>query len=360
MRHFITVVVLVIAAAAHAQSPTAAPNIVANDANKISDADLDALIETVGTWSWFRTIRELEPEEYEKMTSDFAKAIRSGKSEEEAIALVQARAVELMANYFPAASDEALLTLIHRNWIGTLKKYKDTNSRACIAALNGALGAKINLEQGFPDLDSADTLQIAEDIMLSGASKKPVSFDKRTADEDLARISDQLALEHGKGADLLGKPNEWMDNSDEACNLLLEMYEQVDALPNKRAANVVRLLVTGSSSVGARPGKSQPTIPKAQVVGSTLASPEKNASSLPPTPTSVLTYHVVKITPGDVLNLRAGPGSNYPIVTKISAATRGITLGQKRAANGPTTWQEISVGGYTGWVNEIYVEADQP
>jgi uncharacterized protein YraI len=71
------------------------------------------------------------------------------------------------------------------------------------------------------------------------------------------------------------------------------------------------------------------------------------------------TYHIANIKPGDVLNLRAGPGSNYPVVTAIPPGTRGITLSNKRTANGDTMWQEIAVNGYTGWVNEIYVEAEQ-
>ena len=72
-----------------------------------------------------------------------------------------------------------------------------------------------------------------------------------------------------------------------------------------------------------------------------------------------ITYRVANIKPSDVLNVRAGAGSNYPVITAISPETRGITLSDKRTANGDTMWQEISVNGYTGWVNEIYLEAEQ-
>jgi len=53
--------------------------------------------------------------------------------------------------------------------------------------------------------------------------------------------------------------------------------------------------------------------------------------------------------------VRAGAGSNYPLVTKLEAGTGGIGLGTKRATNGPTTWQEITVHGHTGWVNADYI-----
>jgi hypothetical protein len=83
------------------------------------------------------------------------------------------------------------------------------------------------------------------------------------------------------------------------------------------------------------------------------------APSQSPFPTPVAhTYRVVNIIAGDFLYLRSGPGSSYHTVARIPPGTRGIVLGTKRAANGSTMWQEISVGGYVGWVNEIYLEAE--
>jgi hypothetical protein len=81
-------------------------------ASSIPDADLDAMIENLGALPLYRTIREFEPEAYTKMTSDFATAIRSGKSEGEAIALVWQTIDSLMEKYLAAASDETLLELL--------------------------------------------------------------------------------------------------------------------------------------------------------------------------------------------------------------------------------------------------------
>ena len=70
------------------------------------------------------------------------------------------------------------------------------------------------------------------------------------------------------------------------------------------------------------------------------------------------TYRVVNIASRDFLNLRQGPGSGYPLVKRIRPNARGIRLTPRRTANGSTIWQEISVGGYTGWVNVIYLKAE--
>ena len=70
------------------------------------------------------------------------------------------------------------------------------------------------------------------------------------------------------------------------------------------------------------------------------------------------TYRVVNIASHDFLNLRQGPDSSYPLVRRIRPKARGIRLTPRRTANGSTIWQEISVGGYTGWVNVIYLKAE--
>jgi len=79
-----------------------------------------------------------------------------------------------------------------------------------------------------------------------------------------------------------------------------------------------------------------------------------DASAVTATPASS-TYRVIGISSGDYLNVREGPGSNYPVVATLDPGTGGISLGTKRAANGETTWQEISVGGLSGWVNADYI-----
>ena len=70
------------------------------------------------------------------------------------------------------------------------------------------------------------------------------------------------------------------------------------------------------------------------------------------------TYRVVKVAAGDALKMRQGPGSNYPVILNLAPGANGILLGSRRVTNGTTMWQEISFGGYSGWVNEIYLEPE--
>jgi hypothetical protein len=90
------------------------------------------------------------------------------------------------------------------------------------------------------------------------------------------------------------------------------------------------------------------------------ASPTTGSEPVQPTTEPLQTYHVIKVKRGDSLKVRTGPGQTEPVVTTLGPGTRGILLFSERIPNGPTMWQKIWVGGYSGWVNEIYLEADFP
>jgi hypothetical protein len=107
----------------------------------------------------------------------------------------------------------------------------------------------------------------------------------------------------------------------------------------------------------------EPTAPPAESPPATAsvygAAPLESPAATRPV-TGQSTYRVVKVAKRDFLYLRAGPSSGSPVIARIPPETRGIALGPNRAANGSTIWQEVSVEGHTGWVNEIYLEAENP
>ena len=173
---------------------------------------------------------------------------------------------------------------------------------------------------------------VYERVLRSGVAKIPVSIDRNAAQDDFTEIIDSLGGTYANRLDLFRTPTKWMDNSQEVCDMLLAMYVRIAMLPKTRAANLVRYLATEGS-------KNEKQVDQA-------------ATSVRP----VVTYRVGKKV--DLLNLRTGPGSNYPVVDRIPSGTRGITFGNRRIANGTTMWQEVSVNGSIGWVNEVYLEVE--
>jgi hypothetical protein len=87
------------------------------------------------------------------------------------------------------------------------------------------------------------------------------------------------------------------------------------------------------------------------------ATPESTASST----SANVTYRVAGVPRNaPFLNIRGGPGENYPIVGQLAPSARGLIPGPRRVTNGWTVWQEINGGGYNGWVNAQYLAAETP
>ncbi len=105
-------------------------------------------------------------------------------------------------------------------------------------------------------------------------------------------------------------------------------------------------------------GRSEPAIQRALPVDARPSAAQPVAATATPvlSPAApLITYRIVNIKKGYGLVLYSGPGSTYPAIAKMPLGMRGITLTNRKMANGSTIWQEISVGGYVGWVKEIYL-----
>jgi hypothetical protein len=202
--------------------------------------NLEAAVESMSTYPCFRTIKQVEPDTFNRMMSNFVAALRSGKSEGEAVAAISEVAGNMMSKYMPAASDEAILAM-RDQWIAILAKYKDKNSQACIAVFTQA---KINYKRVFPDWNMTNSLIVMEKVISSGASEVPVPIEKEAAEKDHQLVWQPLSRKFGDDVQLLEKQSAWPDNSQKVCDMLLFLYQQVATLPDKRSANLVRYLTT--------------------------------------------------------------------------------------------------------------------
>ena len=66
-------------------------------------------------------------------------------------------------------------------------------------------------------------------------------------------------------------------------------------------------------------------------------------------------FRVIGVDPSDVLNLRAGPTTENPVVRTIPPDAQGLVATGRRREIGRSVWREIQYGGHTGWVNERFL-----
>lgn len=87
------------------------------------------------------------------------------------------------------------------------------------------------------------------------------------------------------------------------------------------------------------------------------ASPATDASAGEPFDRAVADadYTVVGVAHDDVLNVRAAPGVEAPIVTELPPTGSATATGRARLLEGSGGWYELEGGGITGWANARYL-----
>lgn len=70
-------------------------------------------------------------------------------------------------------------------------------------------------------------------------------------------------------------------------------------------------------------------------------------------------YSVTRINPNDNLNVRSGPGTQYPVTAVLPFNGKGVIATGKQATQGPNTWTHVTWAGVEGWVNQHYLTEDE-
>lgn len=80
------------------------------------------------------------------------------------------------------------------------------------------------------------------------------------------------------------------------------------------------------------------------------------AAPTPPPVSSDTTYRVAFVAPNDTLNVRAGPGVNYPAIAQLPPDAGGIVVADEgQTLLGGSTWVPIATGAGEGWVNSRFL-----
>lgn len=87
------------------------------------------------------------------------------------------------------------------------------------------------------------------------------------------------------------------------------------------------------------------------------STPNSLHASAQPTGTAQARYSVFGVAPGDTLNVRSGPGAQFPIIERLSNGFDGVRVVGPTVVNQTTEWINIGFGERTGWVNKQYLKA---
>jgi hypothetical protein len=169
--------------------------------------------------------------------------------------------------------------------------------------------------------------------------------------------------------DLVKRPD--LDLIDVAKELQIEVpklaasigHEQLPAYYDQIAGRIFLARSDGAAPQAPRPQRtSPPSPPPAAITPPVAVAPQPT----PPAPQVAAlpreTYRVLGNVSQGIHNMRAGPGTNFPLVVSIPASATGLTVGQCRPAldrRSAHPWCEVSWRGHSGWASACCIVSER-
>jgi len=206
----------------------------------LPNVDLEKIFEKVETKRNVKAFKTCLPDDYDKMKTDVINALRSGRSEVEAISIVNETTRKVFLSSLSFASDEAINSLSTET-LRFLKEHVYTNPKGCIYFLKGT---NVNLARVFPEALLDEGLQIAAaNVIISGNQKDLKEIDVKRAEDQNEAIWNQIYEKYGNKAAIISDQEKWDDNADSVSFIFIELYSIIVSMSYKDSANYMRWLI---------------------------------------------------------------------------------------------------------------------
>ncbi|WP_233268262.1 hypothetical protein [Pantoea sp. BAV 3049] len=194
----------------------------------------------------YRTLKEQQPSLYQKLDREYLAALDEGSSEEQALERLRPMLSDLLNQRISSASDEAL----HRYMAVSLEEMKtlrQQNAELCFKFLFPQVGGGVNTAEIFP-ADLRDREMQTMDYFLQNSRGAEQASDIERSRADLQKIVRSLYGKWGSALQTMNAPAEPGADKTKLCDMTIDLYQSVLALPVNNSAGVLRIILAGNAN----------------------------------------------------------------------------------------------------------------
>ena len=207
----------------------------------LPNVDLEKIFEEASKKPHIQAFKTCAPGEYAQMKEKVITALRSGKSEVEAISIVNEASTKLFLSSIPYASDKSINNLT-REMLRFLKEHMHSNAKGCIYWLKGT---NVNFYRVLPEALTDSGIQNSHAYVITSAmSQELVTVDQNKAELQNDSIFEKIHNSLGEQSLILAEPDKWEENAKVVCRIFVEMYSLVLTLDEHDSANYMRWALT--------------------------------------------------------------------------------------------------------------------
>jgi len=207
------------------------------------EQQLDATLNAMPAW---QVIKEQEPVLHQRILDQMAALQKAGEPEQKIIDTIQPQILHLQMSRLQNAPDANVVNYMTINMEQTAAIQKVSDD-ACFRFLYPAVKGGVNPMRMLDKDLMTRRMQADADMMRAayGKNRHTVTPEEREAAvTDVRPIMKTLADKYGEDIQLLQMPEKALGKEKLSCDMVQEMWAKVLALPEQKAAGVIRLAVS--------------------------------------------------------------------------------------------------------------------
>ncbi|WP_427037634.1 topoisomerase II [Enterobacter hormaechei] len=209
------------------------------DRQRAPERQMDNVLNEMPAW---QVIKEQEPALHQRILDQMAALQKAGEPEQQIIDTIQPQILHLQMTRLQNAPDANVVNYMTINMEQTAAIQKVSDD-ACFRFLYPMVKGGIN-PMRMLDKDLMARRMQADADMMRAAYGKMTQAEREAAVEDVRPIMKQLADQYGEDIQLLQMPEKAAGKEKLSCDMVQEMWAKVLALPEQKAAGVIRLAVS--------------------------------------------------------------------------------------------------------------------
>ncbi|EXU74775.1 hypothetical protein ABW286_03205 [Erwinia papayae] len=194
----------------------------------------------------YRTLKVQQPSLYQKLHQQYLSAVATGESEAQALEHLRPMLADLLSQRISYASNEALYRYMQVS-LEQMKALRQQNSELCFKFLFPQVSGGINTTESLP-VELRKKEGEALDYFLQQSFGAEHTGNALQGREDLGNIVRSLYGRWGSDLQLINAPAETGADKTKLCEMTIDLYQSVLALPVNHSAEVLRIILDGNAN----------------------------------------------------------------------------------------------------------------
>ncbi len=209
-------------------------------------AAVAAAQDRLATLPVWRTLQKQQPALYRQANDQLLRDLAAGVPLPQAIDRLRPLSADLLNQRINAARDEDLLRYMHIS-LEEMKAMRQIGADACFRFLFPQVKGGINLSDVLPKT-LTDSELLAMDTLFQHSDGADQPMDLAQGRVKLQGVVRTLYGRWGSDLQTLNTPAEAGVDEARLCDMTIDLYQSVLALPDKDSANVLRIIISGTGN----------------------------------------------------------------------------------------------------------------